>query len=123
MDNDNKPTTDQVQADKRKSLRSPLLTLRVRIDDGSKVFFGYAKNISRSGMFIASINPKDAGKHYQVEIPFPEPVGQTVQVTCEVIWNRQFEKKSTHEPGMGLRFIDMPDNVASAIDSWVQQSG
>lgn len=120
MANENQHVTNNgVQKNKRKDLRSPILTLRVKLDDGQKAFFGYAKNISASGMFIASINPKDPGESYQVEIPLPAPINRTVQCTCEVIWKRQYEKKSPYEPGMGLRFVDLPDDVASDIDQWV----
>ncbi len=122
MDNENTPSTDGVQLNKRKNLRAPILTLRVKLDDGQKVFFGYAKNISATGMFIASINPKDPGEAYQVEIPLPAPIYRTVQCTCEVIWTRQYGKKSTYEPGMGLRFVDMAAEVAADIERWVQES-
>ena len=114
-------TTANIQADKRKNLRSPLLTLRVKLDDGSKAFFGYTKNISRSGMFISSINPKAAGEIYQVEIPLPAPINLTVQCSCEVVWNRHFEKKSPYEPGMGLKFSGISESVATAIDNWIHE--
>jgi hypothetical protein len=110
---------EKVQADKRKNLRAPLLTLRVKLDDGSKVFFGYTKNISRSGMFISSINPKSPGEVYQVEIPLPAPINQTVRCACEVVWNRHFEKKALYEPGMGLKFSGLSEEMANVIDRWV----
>ena len=122
MADNGKLTTEKVQADKRKNLRSPLLTLRVRLDDGRKVFFGYTKNISRSGMFIASVNPKAPGEVYQVEIPLPAPINRTIQCACEVVWNRHFEKKSPYEPGMGLKFSGLPDAVADEIDRWIHET-
>ncbi|WP_027716563.1 PilZ domain-containing protein [Desulfuromonas sp. TF] len=108
------------QANQRTSLRSPLLVLKVKVDDGRKFFFGYAKNISRSGMFIATANPREPGSTFQVDIPFPEPLRRTVRCTCEVVWQRQFKKKSSLEPGMGLKFIDLPEADADAIDGWVR---
>ena len=122
MSQDDSSSTDGVQLNKRKNLRSPILTLRVKLDDGQKAFFGYAKNISSTGMFISSINPKEPGQAYQVEIPLPEPIYKIIQCTCEVIWMRQFAKKSEFEPGMGLKFIDLPDDVAADIDRWVYES-
>ena len=122
MAKENTPPTNGVQLNKRKNLRSPILTLRVKLDDGQKVFFGYAKNISSTGMFISSVNPKDPGQAYQVEIPLPAPIHKTVQCTCEVIWKRQFEKKCPYEPGMGLRFVDMNTETASAIERWVLET-
>ena len=122
MAKENTPPTNGIQLNKRKNLRSPILTLRVKLDDGQKVFFGYAKNISSTGMFISSVNPKDPGQAYQVEIPLPAPIHKTIQCTCEVIWKRQFEKKCPYEPGMGLRFVDMNAETASAIERWVLET-
>ncbi len=122
MTKENTPSTNGVQLNKRKNLRSPILTLRVKLDDGQKVFFGYAKNISSTGMFISSINPKDPGQAYQVEIPLPGPIHKTIQCTCEVIWKRQFEKKCPYEPGMGLRFVDLAVETAADIDHWVLET-
>jgi hypothetical protein len=39
---------------------------------------------------------------------------------CEVVWTRQWAKKDCHEPGMGLRFLDLPEHVGDAIDEWIQ---
>lgn len=123
MVEESQSTDDNIQADKRKNLRSPLLTLRVKLENGDKVFFGYTKNISRSGMFISSINPKTPGEVFQVEIPLPAPVNLTVQCACEVVWNRHFEKKSLYEPGMGLKFFGLSEDVAETIDRWVNETG
>jgi Tfp pilus assembly protein PilZ len=108
------------QPDQRENLRSPLLILKVRLDDGRKVFFGYTKNISRNGMFVASVNPREIGSRCQMEILLPRPLNQTVRCTCEVVWQRQFSQKSRHEPGMGIKFLDMPEDAAEAIDAWVK---
>lgn len=107
--------------DQRKSLRSPLLVLKVKVDAGRKSFFGYAKNISRSGMFIATTNPREPGSRFQVEIPLPAPLSRTVSCTCEVVWNRQFRRKSEQEPGMGLKFCDLEEPIAGDIDTWIRQ--
>ena len=26
-----------------------------------------------------------------------------------------------HEPGMGMRFLDLPEEIAAAIDNWLQR--
>ena len=107
----------------RKSLRAPLIVLKVKLDDGRKCFFGYTKNISRSGIFIATVNPKEPGSRYQVEIPLPEPINRTLRCTCEVVWKRLYTKGSPYEPGMGLRFTDLEEDLAEAIDRWVRSCG
>ncbi len=109
-----------VKGDPRKNLRSPLIALRVRLDDGNKSFFGYTKNISRSGIFIGTVNPKDPGSQFRVQIPLPAPLNRTIECTCEVIWKRHYTKGAPYEPGMGLKFLDLPDNVADSIAEWVR---
>ena len=115
---DNSPTAPL--AAPRKYLRAPLIVLKVKLDDGRRSFFGYTKNISRSGIFIASVNPKEPGTRYQVEISLPTPINREIHCTCEVVWKRHYAKGSPYEPGMGLRFIDLNEDVAQAIDQWVQ---
>lgn len=119
MNVNNNGSPDKGSAHQRKSLRAPLIVLRVKLDDGRKSFFGYAKNISRSGLFIATVNPRDPGERFDVEMTLPAPLGHSVQCACEVVWKRLYRKGSPHEPGMGLRFLELPEEMAEAIDRWV----
>lgn len=111
-----------VQANLRKNLRSPLLTLKIRVEDEQKFFFGYAKNLSRSGMFVATLKPLEPGQHIKVEIALPEPLNLRLQCTCEVVWVRSFNKKAAQEPGAGLKFIDLDSSTAGAIDNWILET-
>jgi uncharacterized protein (TIGR02266 family) len=118
------PTPDApqtpVQTSQRKNLRSPLITLKIRLDDEQKFFFGYTKNLSRSGMFVATLKPLLPGQQIRVEMPLPDSLKTELRCTCEVVWVRSFKSKSTHEPGVGLKFVDLDEATASAIDRWVQ---
>ncbi len=106
--------------DQRARLRAPLLVLKVRLEDNGKVFFGYAKNISRGGIFIASTNPREPGTRFIVEIPLPYASGNFAQCTCEVVWKREFSRNSVYEPGMGLKFVDLPEVVGKELDRWIR---
>jgi len=104
---------------KRKSLRSPILVTKVKEEsNGPKVFLGYAKNISRTGLFIQTINPKKQNEVLCIEFSLP---GSEKSLTCaaEVIWKRDFSANSKYQPGMGIMFLDMPENNASTIEKWV----
>ena len=107
-------------AQKRKHLRSPLIILNIINAGGSKTFFGYGKNISLGGVFIGTVNPREVGARFRLEIPLPAPILKVVQCECEVVWNRQFSKESTLEPGMGLKFLDLPESDGESIDRWVR---
>lgn len=117
---DKDPEAD-VQKSKRRDLRAPLIVQKIKIEDGQKVFFGYSKNISKSGMFIATANPLEPATQVEVEIPLPSDHEQTVRCSCEVIWKRRFAKKSIYEPGMGLKFLDIPEDLAVELDNWAGQ--
>jgi len=108
-------------SDKRRKPRAPLLVLRVSLHDGARTFFGYAKNISRSGLFIATISPRDKGSQFVVEIPLPNAIGVHLRCQSEVIWTRNFDPGSPYEPGMGMKFLDLPEETAEAIERWTIQ--
>lgn len=112
-----------VQKSKRVDLRAPLIVQKVKIEDGQKVFFGYSKNISKSGMFISSVNPLEPGTKVEVEIPISPRENKNIRCQCEVIWKRRFSKKSIHEPGMGLKFIDMSEEQSADLDRFIKQEG
>jgi len=107
-------------ANQRKTLRAPLIVLRIKMDEAGKSFFGYARNISRSGMFIPVTVPREPGSRFLVEIHLPSPINRDVQCTCEVVWKRTFSTKTPYAPGMGLKFVDMPEEIAVAIDNWIK---
>lgn len=111
-----------VLSDKRKSLRTSLVVLRVTATERGKTFFGYADNISRSGMFIGTENPRNPGSRFLVEITFPKPIAKTVRCSCEVVWKRIHNPESDHKAGMGIRFLDLPKDVAKAINTWVEET-
>jgi len=112
--------TDNPTGDRRRDLRKPLLVQRVRFDDGRRVFFGYAKNISQNGMFISTVNPRRQGEQFDVEMVLPAPLEMPLSCRCEVAWTRDFRKASDLEPGMGLRFLDLPEDLVAKIGAWVE---
>jgi len=114
---------ERVQQFKRRQLPRPLIVLRQHADSERCSFFGYARNISRGGMFISSINPPQPGARFQLEFALPDKQEHTVRCQCEVVWNRPFSSSGSYQPGMGLKFLDIPEDVANAIDGWANASG
>ena len=115
-----KETPDRPKADLRTNLRAPLIIQKVHIDGTRPAFFGYSKNISKSGMFIATTNPIEPGQQIDLEFQLPPPLKGTARCRCEVVWKRPFGTHLPFEPGMGMRFIDMPDEITDQIDQWIQ---
>ncbi len=113
--------TERPTADLRKNLRSPLIIQKVHIDDDRKAFFGYTKNISKSGMFIATTHPVNPGDRIDLEFSLPAPLQGTVQCCCEVVWKRPMGSHLPFEPGIGLKFIDLDEEISFEIDEWIKE--
>ena len=114
---------ERPKADLRKNLRAPLIIQKVHIDSERPAFFGYSKNISKSGMFIATTNPIEPGEQINLEFQLPPPLKGTVRCCCEVVWKRPFGTHLPFEPGMGMKFIDMPEEISTQLDQWVRDQG
>ena len=121
LENHQNDSHEASKPDSRKLLSKPITVLNATNDNGHRTFFGYAKNISRSGMMIGTTNPRELGTKYRLEIPLPEPVNMTAVCDCEVVWTKVWEKGRCYDPGMGLRFIDLPSDVASATEDWIER--
>jgi uncharacterized protein (TIGR02266 family) len=108
--------------DKRRALRYPIIILKVTEDGDREHLFGYAKNISRSGLFIQSVNPREPGERFTISFQVPQ-TKILVRCHCEVVWMRRYHLKDQSEPGYGVRFLDLSPGVADAIDQWIKDQG
>lgn len=109
------------QKNKRRATRAPLIVEKIPCGDGRKNFFGYAKNASRGGLFIATVNPRELGEEFMIELTLPTKPRHTVRCRCEVVWKRHYQRKAAHEPGMGLHFLDLTNTDGDKIDEWVTE--
>ncbi len=105
--------------DQRRALRYPIIILKVTEEGDRQHLFGYARNISRSGLFIQSVNPRPSGEQFVISFRIPDANIQ-VRCRCEVVWMREYHKKHRSEPGYGVRFLDLSPGIAAAIDAWVR---
>lgn len=97
------------------------MVARIKGDQDGKYFFGYARNISEQGLFIASINPRPLGEIFTIDF-FIKELKLHVRCQAEVIWNREYQPKSPHEAGMGIRFIDIDEQTKSQIGAWIDHA-
>ncbi|MCK4507437.1 MAG: PilZ domain-containing protein [Desulfuromonadales bacterium] len=109
------------QVNKRRAIRAPLIIEKIPCDDGHKTFFGYAKNVSRGGLFIATLKPRELGADFLIEWTLPTKPRHKIRCRCEVVWQQPYQKKGVNEPGMGLRFLDLTDTDGDKIDAWVAE--
>jgi uncharacterized protein (TIGR02266 family) len=119
MEHENQPARPAAQSNLRRHLRAPLIVEKLACGDGRKTFFGYARNISCGGLFIATVNPREPGDQFTLQLTLPTPAQHTLQCRCEVVWKRHFAQGNRHEPGMGLRFLDLPAASAEELERWL----
>ncbi len=112
---------ERPKADLRTNLRAPMIIQKIKIDGDRPAFFGYSKNISKSGMFIATSNTIQAGEQLELEFQLPPPLKGTARCTCEVVWKRPPGTHLPFEPGMGIKFVDMPEEISERIDAWIKE--
>lgn len=120
METQENQESDQKIPDKRKMLRYPIIILKVTEEGLKEHLFGYAKNISRSGLFIQSVNPREPGEQFTISFQIPNTEIR-VRCQCEVVWMRKYHLKDSVEPGYGVRFLDVSPGVADAIEQWIKQ--
>ncbi len=107
------------QKNKRRAVRAPLIVEKIPCGDGYKTLFGYAMNVSRGGLFITTVKPREPGDTFLIELTLPTKPPCKVRCQCEVVWKRLFKRKDHHEPGMGLRFLDLAKGDGDKIEAWV----
>jgi len=71
-------------------------------------------------MTINSLTPRDVGSLFKLEFAAPKSRTRTFQCLCEVAWKRFYTKDQPYKPGMGLKFLDLPDEASAAIDTWIR---
>jgi uncharacterized protein (TIGR02266 family) len=108
----------KVQKERRRHLRAPIPVRRVGVLGRGNVFFGYAGDISASGMFIRTVNPRKPGDQFTVVFSLPGSKSE-IRVTAEVVWAREHSKGSEYDPGMGLKFVDIDEQAAQSIREFV----
>ena len=108
-------------ADARKNFRAPLIIQKVLITGNRPAFFGYSKNISKSGIYIATTNQIEAGEEIEIEFQLPAPLTGTARCRCEVVWKRPLGSHLPFEPGMGMKFIDMPEEISKQLNEWIKE--
>jgi uncharacterized protein (TIGR02266 family) len=105
-------------SNKRATLRGPLIVTQAKMGDDRKYFFGYAKNISSSGIFVNTLTPKAIGEEFSLELSVPKS-DIIIKCRCRVIWSRRFSEADGKDPGMGIQFLDLDPDMADRIDGWV----
>ena len=109
----------QAEPEKRRDLRVPLRVLRVESEHNGEIFAGYATNLSTSGIFIQTTNPKKPGT--RITIQFTLPTKQKIAGLAEVVWTREYTGKEIRHPGMGMRFLELGPEHSEFIRTFLEE--
>lgn len=110
-----------LRSDRRKNLRRQILVLKVKGEDQKGTFFGYCKTVSRGGMFITSVNPRKLGEEFDITFTL---TGEDLEIKCMcvVVWVREYDAYNKQEPGMGIKFVNLSEEIKDRIDAWMEKS-
>ncbi len=100
----------------RKTIRVSL-SLKVSVNCRDKRLDLYALTLSAEGMFLRTINPFDAGM--EMKLVFSIDDRDPVELKGTVRYVNQLTKDLDHEPGMGIKFLDIPEDVRCRISCFI----
>lgn len=107
-------------ADRRTATRHEI-ELEVGLETDHNFYTGLTQDISSGGLFVATHQLKRIGEHIKLKFKLPNMVA-AVEIDTEVRWVRESGPMNHGmEPGMGLKFIDIPAEVKAAMESFLKQ--
>jgi uncharacterized protein (TIGR02266 family) len=95
------------------------LAVKVGIEYGTSFFTGFAGNVSRGGLFVATHQTIPVGA--RVELFFEMPDGHSVAAPAQVRWVRDIEQADMDgsAPGIGLAFVNLTHDDAIVLERYV----
>lgn len=76
-------------------------------------------NLSEGGMYLRTLNPLDEGSLIHVSFMLPHDT-TTLNLEAEVVRSAPLADQFEVEPGMGLRFVNVPDSVPPLLRNFIQ---
>jgi uncharacterized protein (TIGR02266 family) len=106
--------------DKPRAARIPV-DVEIDIHSESNFFTGFAANISSGGLFVATHTPAKIGERVVVKFALPSHP-EEMEAEGIVRWIRDFNPLHPDiHPGMGLQFVDLPPEVQSATEQFLNE--
>lgn len=100
--------------------RVPLET-DVRLSDPSGAsIWGWARNVSRGGIYVEIERPFEPDTEVELEFQVPES-RESLAPTARVVWRRL--ASTVARPGMGLQFLKLAGDQARLLEDYVYELG
>lgn len=93
--------------------------LDVTMSSDHNFYNGFAENISSGGLFVATHVRRPKGDRLEIVINIPghpEPI----RAVGEVRWSRDYSEHSNVPPGLGVRFVELPESDAKVIENFLK---
>ncbi len=101
----------------RRAARVPL-GVDVTLTSEHTFWSGFTHNVSTGGVFIATDRVLPLGTRVAFDLALP-PDHRTWQLTGEVRWLRQEAASDDIPAGLGVQFVDLPDDAADRIKEFI----
>jgi uncharacterized protein (TIGR02266 family) len=110
---------DSFTPDNRRRQPRFSVDLDVTMSSDHNFYAGFAENISSGGLFVATYVKRPRGDRMEIVINIPgrpEPI----RAVGEVRWLRDYSEHSNVPPGLGVRFVELPEDDAKIIDDFLK---
>ena len=114
------PGVQDSHEDRRESVRVPA-RLRVAFQSDGEIRESLMQNISRGGLFISTTEPLPLGTKVEIRV-HTEESGENIDVKAEVASHIAGPGLMNEDLGMGVRFIELNESQAKAIDELYEHS-
>lgn len=105
---------------------TPRIPLKVRvainveiIEEGTPEKVLTSVNISEGGLYLRTLAPLPEGTHLHIKFMLPHDT-EEMELSAEVVRTLPLGTQLEVEPGMGLRFVDIPENILLRIRNFIQ---
>jgi len=94
----------------RRSGKRVMAEIEIKVVQNEDYLISYSKNISAEGMFIRTDNPPPKGDIINLKFTFASY--EPMSLDAEIAW---VNTNSSTDDGMGVKFIDPPAHIRTAI--------
>jgi uncharacterized protein (TIGR02266 family) len=76
-------------------------------------------NLSEGGIYLRTLQPLSEGELLHIKFRLPHDA-ESIELPAEVVRTSHLSTQFEVEPGMGLRFVDMPEDTLQRIRNFIQ---
>jgi Tfp pilus assembly protein PilZ len=104
----------------RVNARCEIPSTQVVLKHGNELFLGFARNISRAGIFMHTVRPCRVGEEFHVEFTVPH-LDINVKCRSKVAWSKNPTWIREGISSEGLTFVDIDPQISDMLDGWIKE--